>query len=51
LRVLRVVRPPFLAHDVGFSPDGRRVWVTAGRERRMALYGPAGTRLRLMAAD
>ena len=30
------VRPPFLAHDVGFSPDGRRVWVTAGRERRMA---------------
>jgi hypothetical protein len=51
LRVLRVVRPPFLAHDVGFSPDGRRVWVTAGRERRMALYGPAGTRLRLLAAD
>jgi hypothetical protein len=51
LRVARVVRPPFLAHDVGFSPDGRRVWVTAGRERRMALYGPAGSRLRLLAAD
>jgi DNA-binding beta-propeller fold protein YncE len=51
LRVVRVVRPPFLAHDVGFSPDGRRVWVTAGRERRMALYGPAGSWLRLLAAD
>jgi DNA-binding beta-propeller fold protein YncE len=51
LRVVRVVRPPFLAHDVGFSPDGRRVWVTAGRERRMALYGPAGARLRLLTAD
>jgi hypothetical protein len=50
-RVLRMVRPPFLAHDVGFSPDGRRVWVTAGRERRMALYGPGGSRLRLLAAD
>jgi DNA-binding beta-propeller fold protein YncE len=29
------VRPPFLVHDVGFSPSGRRVWVTAGREPRM----------------
>jgi DNA-binding beta-propeller fold protein YncE len=36
------VRPPFLAHDVGFSPSGRRVWVTAGREPRIALYGAAG---------
>jgi DNA-binding beta-propeller fold protein YncE len=50
-RVVRVVRPPFLAHDVGFSPDGRRVWVTAGRERRMALYGPGGSQLRLLDAD
>jgi DNA-binding beta-propeller fold protein YncE len=35
------VRPPFLAHDVGFSPSGRRVWVTAGREPRIALYSAA----------
>jgi hypothetical protein len=34
------VRPPFLAHDVGFS-SGRRVWVTAGREPRIALIDTA----------
>jgi DNA-binding beta-propeller fold protein YncE len=44
--------PPFLAHDVGFSPSGRRVWVTAGRERRLAIY-PARERRAsvLLAAD
>jgi DNA-binding beta-propeller fold protein YncE len=31
------IRPPFLAHDVAFSPSGRRVWVTAGREPRLAI--------------
>ena len=36
-RLRRRVRPPFLAHDVAFSPSGRRVWVTAGRERRIAV--------------
>jgi DNA-binding beta-propeller fold protein YncE len=36
------VRPPFLAHDVGFSPSGRRVWVTAGRERRIAVFAATG---------
>jgi DNA-binding beta-propeller fold protein YncE len=40
-RARRRVRPPFLAHDVAFSPSGRRVWVTAGRERRLAVL-PAG---------
>jgi DNA-binding beta-propeller fold protein YncE len=39
------VRPPFLAHDVGFSPSGRRVWVTAGRVPRIAVYGVAGREL------
>ena len=38
------VRPAFLAHDVAFSPSGRRVWVTAGRERRIALYSAAARR-------
>jgi hypothetical protein len=33
-------RPPFLAHDVGFAPGGKRVWVTSGDQRRMALYDP-----------
>ena len=40
--VRRRVRPPFLAHDVAFSPSGRRVWVTAGRERRLAVLPAAG---------
>ncbi len=29
-RVVGTVRPPFLAHDIGFTPGGRRVWVTSG---------------------
>lgn len=33
-------RPPFLAHDVGFAPGGKRVWVTSGDQRRIALYDP-----------
>ena len=51
-RVTRHVHPPFLAHDVGFSPTGRRVWVTAGREARLAVY-PArgGGRPQTIAAD
>ena len=30
--------PPFLAHDVGFTPGGRRVWVTSGDRGRLAIY-------------
>jgi hypothetical protein len=47
------VRPPFLAHDVGFSPSGRRVWVTAGREPRIAIYGADShhARPRVLRAD
>jgi DNA-binding beta-propeller fold protein YncE len=41
-RLRRVVRPPFLAHDVVFSPSGRRVWVTAGRERRLVVMSAGG---------
>jgi hypothetical protein len=37
-RVTRHVAPRFLAHDVAVAPDGR-LWVTAGRERRIALHG------------
>jgi DNA-binding beta-propeller fold protein YncE len=45
------VLPPFLAHDVAFSPSGRRVWVTAGRERRLAVLPAAGGRPVLLGAD
>src|SRR5262249_19379944 len=51
-RLRRRVHPPFLAHDVAFSPSGRRVWVTAGRERRLAVLPAAGTgRAVLLGAD
>ena len=37
-RLVGTIRPPFLAHDVGFTPGGRRVWVTSGDRRRLAIY-------------
>jgi DNA-binding beta-propeller fold protein YncE len=50
-RVVARVRPPFLAHDVAFS-SGRRVWVTAGREPRIALIDTADRRaVRVLHAD
>jgi DNA-binding beta-propeller fold protein YncE len=41
-RLRRLVHPPFLAHDVAFSPSGRRVWVTAGRDRRLVVMSAGG---------
>ena len=29
-RLVHTFRPPFLAHDVGWAPDGRHVWVSSG---------------------
>jgi hypothetical protein len=49
-RVVARVRPPFLAHDVGFAPDGR-VWVTSGDRRRLALYEADGELLRTLRGD
>jgi hypothetical protein len=37
-RVRGRVTPRFLAHDVAVAPDGR-LWITAGREQRIALHG------------
>jgi hypothetical protein len=46
------VRPPFLAHDVGFDPGGARVWVTSGDRGRIAIYGGHSRRLlRILHAD
>ena len=51
-RVVGTVRPPFLAHDVGFTPGGRRVWVTSGDRGRIAIYEARnGTLVRTIAAD
>jgi DNA-binding beta-propeller fold protein YncE len=41
-RLQRTVTPPFLAHDVGFLPDGQHVWVTAGAESKTAIYHASG---------
>jgi DNA-binding beta-propeller fold protein YncE len=37
-RLVHVLRPPFLAHDVGFAPGGRHVWVTSGDRGALAVY-------------
>jgi DNA-binding beta-propeller fold protein YncE len=44
-RLARTIDPPFLAHDVGFTPGGRRVWVTSGDRGAVAVYEAAGGRL------
>ncbi|MCP9484310.1 MAG: hypothetical protein MSC30_00450 [Gaiellaceae bacterium MAG52_C11] len=51
-RVVGSIRPPFLAHDVGFTPGGRRVWVTSGDRGRIAIYEARNGKLvRTIAAD
>ena len=37
-RLERRIRPPFLAHDVGFVPGTRHVWVTSGDRGALAIY-------------
>lgn len=51
-RVVGTIRPPFLAHDVGFTPGGRRVWVTSGDRERLAIYDArTGTLVRTLRGD
>ena len=51
-RVVGTIRPPFLAHDVGFTPGGRRVWVSSGDRDRIAIYDArTGTLIRTIAGD
>jgi len=37
-RLVGRIRPPFLAHDVGFVPGRRHVWVTSGDRGALAIY-------------
>jgi hypothetical protein len=37
-RLLRRFRPPFLAHDVGWAPDRKRIWVSSGNRNELAIY-------------
>jgi DNA-binding beta-propeller fold protein YncE len=51
-RVVGTIRPPFLAHDIGFTPGGRRAWVTSGDRGRIAVYeARTGSLVRTIAAD
>ncbi|HEV3477889.1 MAG TPA: hypothetical protein VG144_00410 [Gaiellaceae bacterium] len=43
-RLLGRVKAPFLAHDVGFAPGGRLIWVTSGDRRELALFDPRTAR-------
>jgi DNA-binding beta-propeller fold protein YncE len=44
-RLVRNVRPPFLAHDVGWSPDGKRVWVSSADRWQLAVYDARSVRV------
>src|SRR5204862_5593469 len=44
-RLVRRFRPPFLAHGVGFAPDGRRAWVSSGDRNQLAVYDVGRGRL------
>jgi DNA-binding beta-propeller fold protein YncE len=37
-RLVRRFAPPFLAHDVGWTPDGKRVWVSSADRWQLAVY-------------
>jgi DNA-binding beta-propeller fold protein YncE len=37
-RLVRLLRPPFLAHDVAWAPDGKTIWVSSGDRNELALY-------------
>jgi DNA-binding beta-propeller fold protein YncE len=51
-RLVRRLRPPFLAHDVGWAPDGARVWVSSGDRNELVIYNPSTARpLRRIAGD
>jgi DNA-binding beta-propeller fold protein YncE len=51
-RLLHRIAPPFRAHDVGFAPDGRHVWVSSGDRGSLAVYDArAGRVLGRLPAD
>jgi sugar lactone lactonase YvrE len=50
-RVVGRIRPPFRAHDVGFTPGGRRAWISSGDSRRLAIHGADGSLVRVLGGD
>lgn len=49
-RHVHTVTPPYLAHDVGFAPDGR-VWVTSGEQRESGVFGAGRVLVSTLPAD
>ena len=50
--LLHRIAPPFRAHDVGFAPGGRHVWVSSGDRGTLAVYDArSGEVLRRLPAD
>jgi DNA-binding beta-propeller fold protein YncE len=49
-KLIRVLSPPFLAHDVVVAPDGRHVWVTSGSKNAVAIYRLTGGAATVLAA-
>ena len=45
MEVVSRIRPPFLAHDVGYDSRGGRIWVTSGDSRWVAVHDSASGRL------
>jgi DNA-binding beta-propeller fold protein YncE len=43
-RARGLLHPPFLAHDVACSPAGRRLWISSGDRKALALYAPGRAR-------
>jgi DNA-binding beta-propeller fold protein YncE len=51
-RLIHRIAPPFRAHDVGFVPGGRHVWVTSGDRGSLAVYDAGSGRVvRRLGAD
>lgn len=49
---VRTFAPPFLAHDVVFTPDSEQVWVTSGSKSAIAVYSRSGSKpTQLLPAD
>ena len=51
-RLLRTFPADDLAHDVGFTPDGKHVWISSGADRRLVVHDARTLRpLRTVASD
>lgn len=45
-RLVETIRPPYLAHDVVFAPNGTRAWITGGAVGTIGVYDVARRELR-----